>query len=631
MKLEGFKSSVALRQPCLPVGKSFIKGAQQYVYLKSYFMFIISFAIFTFILTVFENIFLAFWILILILVWNFIRKKIHPDFVKTSPGFQPPSPQRRGAGSEVFLFIVIAFLLSLASIFIKNYTYSQKVDTLSNSTWIIYQDMDGPQWQYFIGTGIISDIYSYQRYIFEDNQNREYFLNSSSKYQIGDVIWLNWYVSIAYTWSKNIFDIHRQWQTFKQKPEFSGFFNYEFNYPKWLMMKWFYGTIYEQISVNIGENCHSVILSETKNPEPIYTRFFSDAQNDSEGRLLPNSQWPVACQSNISFLQKIRKNLQKNIISAYGENPQAGLILWMLVWDKSQIPPDQYQWFIDSWLVHIIAVSGGNIIMIVVFLWAILFFVPFYARSALILLTIILYAMICGMDSSVFRATIMWWLWMLALFRWREINIRRAMSIAFISMLTINPYFLSYDVWFLLSFSAIIGIIYFGKFTSHDLSTPHLSSPSRRGKESINAPLLWGEGFGWGAKKVHGVVSKIFQKIAKEYITPTIWATLWVLPIMLFFMWKTNLTWIIANFLVVPIIAIVMIYWFISTILFQIIAREIWLRPEKILINYIYSISDLAVKWWVYLQAEWAWIKYVLLWLFVLWLLFERGKKPQKK
>jgi hypothetical protein len=99
------------------------------------------------------------------------------------------------------------------------------------------------------------------------------------------------------------------------------------------------------------------------------------------------------------------------------------------------------------------------------------------------------------------------------------------------------------------------------------------------------------------------------------------------LPIMLFFMWKTNLTWIIANFLVVPIIAIVMIYWFISTILFQIIPREIRLRPEKILINYIYSISDLAVQWWVYLQAEWFWIKYALLWLFVVWLILERRKK----
>jgi len=599
-------------------------------------MFIISFAIFTFILTVFENIFLAILFLILILIWHFIRKKIHPNFIKTSQSATLLKGDGGWKPSEVFLFIILAFVLSLGAIFIKNYAYSQKIDTLSNSTWIIYQDMDGPQWQYFVWTGIISDIYSYQRYIFQDNDNREYFLNSANKYEIGDIIRLNWYVSIAYTWSKNIWDVSRQRQNFTKKSEFSGLFNHEFNYPKWLMMKWFYGTIYEQISVNIGENCHSVILSETNNSESIYTRFFANAQNDSGGGLLralstgqAGLQWQSDCKNKLSFIQKIRKNLQKNIIQAYWENRQSGLILWMLVGDKSQIPPDEYQWFIDSWLVHIIAVSGWNIIMIVVFLWAILFFVPFYARNALILLIIILYAIVCGMDSSVFRATVMWWLWMLALFRWKEINIRRAMSIAFIVMLIVNPYFLAYDVWFLLSFSAIIGIIYFSGFVSViSTGTQWSGEISLNNKKDLsqNLKLEMTNHNNVGAKALSHLQGG-GKKIIKEFITPTIWATLWVLPIMLFFMWKTNLTWIIANFLVVPIIAIVMIYWFISTILFQIIPREIRLRPEKILINYIYSISDLAVQWWVYLQAEWLWIKYALLWLFVVWLILERRKK----
>jgi len=33
------------------------------------------------------------------------------------------------------------------------------------------------------------------------------------------------------------------------------------------------------------------------------------------------------CKSKISFIQKIRKGLQKMVVSAYGENKQAGLIL----------------------------------------------------------------------------------------------------------------------------------------------------------------------------------------------------------------------------------------------------------------------------------------------------------------
>ncbi len=568
-------------------------------------MFLISLSIFTLILTVFENIFVAFLVLVLSLGAYFVFKKFHP-------GANKKRKQHPGG----WLFIILAFVLSLLSIFFKNYTYTQKVDAISTSTWLISQNMDGPQWFYFVGTWIVSDIYSYQRFIFEDNSEREYFLYSEKDYKIWDVIWLNWYVSLGYTWSKNIFNLRQQLSDIRPRGQnsqeddpgvfsLSGLFNYEFDYPKWLMMKGFYGTIYEQNSVNLT-NLVPLMKGEEGG-------FIDKKEN-------PPTPFRKGGNTNLSFLQKIRKNLQKNIIQAYGENPQAWLILWMLVGDKSQIPPDEYDWFIDSWLVHIIAVSGWNIIMIVVFLWAVLFFLPFYVRNAVILCTIILYAMICGMDSSVFRATIMWWLGMLALFRWREVNIRRAMSIAFITMLIVNPYFLAYDVGFLLSFSAIIGIVYFGKAIS-----PLYERGFRGFKYNKNStpslPLTKGD-----TKRDPGV-KRIFQKISKEYITPTVWATLWVLPIMLFFMGKTNLTWILANFLVVPIVAIVMIYWFVSTIIYKVLPRDFILRPEKVLTKYIYLVSDRAWDWWLYLQAEWAWIKYALLMLFVVWFISERFRK----
>ncbi len=526
-------------------------------------MYILSFAIFILILTIFENIFLWIIALFFVLIISFI--------------INIKSPKKEII--QKLIIIVAIFVLSLVSVLIKNHKYNTKIDSLLFSTGTISQNLQWPQWKYFVWTWIISDIYSYQRFIFQDNKDREYFLYSENKYEIWDIIRLNGYVSIWYTWSKDIFDTKKQKKIFTQKWIFSWLFHYEFNYPKRLMMKWFYGTIYEQNSINISEICENQKHLES------WEIIDGDLQN------LVYKEYETNCvNSKISFIQKSRKALQKNITYAYWENQQAWLILWMLVWDRSQIPPDKYQWFINSGLVHIIAVSGWNIIMIVVFLWAILFFLPFYVRNAVILITIIIYAMICGMDSSVFRATIMWWLWMLALFRWKEINIRRAMSIAFVIMLIINPYFLAYDVGFVLSFSAIIWIIYFWEFIS-----------------KIN--LL---------KNNKSILFKTSKKITKEFMVPTIWATLWVLPVMLFFMWKTNLTWIIANFLVVPIVAIVMIYGFISTILFKIV--PIWLRlwPEKILVNYIYLISDLADKFGIYLQAEAYRIKYALIILFII-------------
>lgn len=558
-------------------------------------MFIIFLSIFVLVLTTFENIFLASGFLLIAFILYFViykYSKIKFEFKKA------------------IMFLLLAFVISLLAVFVKNYSYSQKINNINNNTWLISQNLDQPNWIYFVWTGIISDIYSYQRFIFEDNDDREYFLNSENKYKIGDIIWLNAYFSTAYTGSKNIFDLESQWNNIGKADFFSGTFNYEFDYPKWMMMKWFYGTLYEQNAVNltnvplIKAEKGGLVTLRNNPPTPFY----------KGGR------------SKLSFLQKIRKWLQKNIIEAYGENKEAWLILGMLVGDKSQIPPDDYDGFINSGLVHIIAVSGGNIIMIVVFLWAILFFLPFYVRNTVILATIILYAMICGMDSSVFRATIMWWLGMLALFWWREVNIWRVMWIAFISMLMVNPYFLAYDVWFLLSFSAIVGIIYFGRIFVK--TPPTIEQPPLQGEACKNnryTPPLGGEEWKGGVfDKTKNKINIVFKKIAKEYITPTVWATLWVLPVMLFFMGKTNLVWILANFLVVPIVAIVMIYWFISTMLYKLLPWGFFLRPEKILIKYIYIISDRAERFGIYLQAEWAWIKYALIILFVVWLVYER-------
>ena len=90
--------------------------------------------------------------------------------------------------------------------------------------------------------------------------------------------------------------------------------------------------------------------------------------------------------------------------------------------------------------------------MIVVFLGAMLFWMPFYIRNAFIILGVIFFAILAGSDSSVIRALIMSVLSLLALFWGREVQIWRLLKYAFVLMLCYNPYFLVYDLGFLLSF-----------------------------------------------------------------------------------------------------------------------------------------------------------------------------------
>lgn len=260
------------------------------------------------------------------------------------------------------------------------------------------------------------------------------------------------------------------------------------------------------------------------------------------------------------FIKHIKKVIQQEVIEAYGKNKVSGLVLGMLIGDRSQIPESEYQDFIDSGLVHLVAVSGGNILMIVVFLHFILFFLPFYIRVGVILVTITGYGLLCGLDSSVFRAVLMGGLSMIALFRGREVNIWRLMSMSALVMLLINPYFLVYDVGFLLSYSALVGIVYIEE--TRDKEAGKMDSgrnPGRRNEGTVARDQEPGPKF----------LVPVVKYIYKQYLSPSIGASIGIFPIIIFFMGKINLISILGNLLVLPIIPFIMIYGFVGTLMYH--------------------------------------------------------------
>jgi competence protein ComEC len=266
-------------------------------------------------------------------------------------------------------------------------------------------------------------------------------------------------------------------------------------------------------------------------------------------------------------------------------------------------------------------VSGGNILMIVVFLQCILFFLPFYVRLGVILLTIIGYGFVCGLDSSVFRAVLMGGMSMVALFRGREVNIWRLMSISALVMLIINPYFLAYDTGFLLSYSALIGIVYF-ETRGQELGTRDEGIGTSSEDLGPSTTYLVPESTSQVPRSSHPVFTFI-QYIYKSYITPSIWASIGIFPIIIFFMGKINVLGIVGNLFVLPIVPFVMIYGFISPWLYQLLGWEWILWIEKICVEYIYKVSDLLAQYGIYFMVSWLRFKYVVLLVcvvgFVMW------------
>jgi len=500
-------------------------------------MFILFVALFIFVLTVWSS-FIVFWVLSLFL---FILLILF-------------------GRSKYILYLGLAVVFSFVAVSIKQYTYISKIPS-DNNIQTIFADKPYPQWNYYLWTGSVIEKQKDWRYLFQDILGRKYFLNTKKKYQPWDEVFLQAYYQVSLTGLLPIYDFGKQFKNINITGDFSfwklSFFprlDYEFDFPKRMMMKWYYGTLREK---------NSSIISQHK--------------------------------ESMSFLQKTRFYLQTKVKEIYWENRTSGLILWMIIWDKSEIPVSDYETFISSGLVHIIAVSGGNIVMIVVFLWFVLFFVPFYLRNVIVIFVVVAYSFLCGMDSSVFRAMLMGSMSLLALFWGRELNIWRVMASAFLIMVFVNPYLLVYDVGFLLSFSAIVGLIWFDK--------------------------IWKSVFD-GKRQFKNKILLLFQvkslKFIQNYFWPTIWATIGVMPVIMFFMWKTNLVWIFANIFILPIVPFVMIYGVLSVFLYDILGRDWIIWIEKVLVDYIYRVSEVFSSNWVFLEMTWQDVKFAFLILSIL-------------
>ena len=476
---------------------------------------------------------------------------------------------------------IIANLLAI--IVISWHLYHKNPEYFQQFIWIKNYEYTTPERKVFNDFVRVSDTQKYHRYYVETQDWKTYALNSEKDYHIWDILYLS--ANQKDLDFSNIFSLSENAIFTKE------FWNYDFNYDKWLFMKWVDGSMYEKTSFKADCEEKDWILDCSKS----------------------TMQWKFPHFEPLGKIDKIRARMQNTVISIFWENKYSWLLLGLFIGDKSMIPSDNYDTFVDSWLVHIIAVSGGNIAMVLILLSFLLSFLPFYIRNCFLILWIIFYAMICGSDSSVFRAAVMWSLTLIALFRWREISIRRSMMYAFMAILIFNPFSLWYDIWFILSFGAIVWIVLFQKFSQNLVE-------KRKEKKK------------WKKKEK----SDFFDcKFWKEYLVPTIWASLWTAPILIFFMNWVNLVGILLNVIIVPIIPIVTIYGFISLILSLIIPRSIRIRPEKLLMNIIYWLSEFWAKYAIFLQSGDIWKKYILvvlfiwLWIFAYWKIYHKKHKAE--
>ena len=167
----------------------------------------------------------------------------------------------------------------------------------------------------------------------------------------------------------------------------------------------------------------------------------------------------------IEFIQRgwlfnLRNRLAQSLESALPE-PQCSLSQALLLGLRSHIPDSLNESFNYSGTAHLLAISGLNVAIIAGIVLSSAAWLFGRRRPTYILITfslIWIYALLTGMHPPVFRAAIMFSLFLTALWLGRPRSTMPSLALAAAIMVGINPQVL-WDVSFQLSFVAVAGII----------------------------------------------------------------------------------------------------------------------------------------------------------------------------
>jgi len=260
--------------------------------------------------------------------------------------------------------------------------------------------------------------------------------------------------------------------------------------------------------------------------------------------------------ANASIVIKIKRQifkLKNNFvvhISKILPSPHGALLSGLLLGDTRGMPDYLKQKFIDTGTVHIVAISGYNITIIISLFLAVAPYLYLSRRRAwvLILPALVIFVIITGAESSVVRAAIMGVIAALAGESGRLSDVKRLLLITAVIMVIANPYVLRFDAGFQLSFLATLGLIYI---------TPRLE-----------------QGVNWFAetclKHVFTHLSRFpsfvftIGSIIRESAVTTIGANIAVAPLLLLQFGRVSLISPVVNILILWIIPAIMSIGFIA-------------------------------------------------------------------
>ena len=239
--------------------------------------------------------------------------------------------------------------------------------------------------------------------------------------------------------------------------------------------------------------------------------------------------------------------------------PEAGLGEGLLLGVKRALGEDLEEAFRRTGIIHIVVLSGYNIMIVVESIMRLLSYVT-TPRTRLLFGggAILSFALIVGLSATVVRASVMASLVLLARTLGRRYAVTRALMFSGAVMIFINPYLLAFDPGFQLSFLATLGLIF-------------------------GVPML--------ERYFHLVPTK-FQM--REFLLSTIATQIAVLPLLLYLMGELSIVAPLVNVLVLPAVPLAMLLTFLAGV-FGFVSSMLGMLfgvGAFVLLTYIVSIAS---------------------------------------
>ncbi|MFA5840860.1 MAG: ComEC/Rec2 family competence protein [Candidatus Paceibacterota bacterium] len=223
------------------------------------------------------------------------------------------------------------------------------------------------------------------------------------------------------------------------------------------------------------------------------------------------------------------KFLEKMNLAITG--PESLLMGGLILGEKSSFDQSLRQSFVNTGTIHIVALSGYNVTIVAEWfmkLFARISFVSLNFSIGMGILAIILFILMTGGSSTAIRAGTMATLALIARATGRNYDVARALILAGVSMIVLNPFLLVYDVSFQLSFIATVAVIFLAP--------------------RIEKYFMW--------------VPERFQ--LRDIVSVTSAAYVFVFPFILYKMGNLSLVALPANVLILPFIPFTMMLGFIT-------------------------------------------------------------------